>query len=72
MRELPRLERSLGQIKAPTVIVEGAGDHIVPVAAARALARQIDGAELVMLPRAGHLLPHQHAEQVAEIIRGLA
>jgi pimeloyl-ACP methyl ester carboxylesterase len=71
VRELPELERSLGEIGAPTVIVEGAGDHVVPVAAARALARQIGGAELMMLPRAGHLLPHQHGEQLAEIIRGI-
>lgn len=71
LRELPALERRLDQISAPTVIVEGAGDRIVPVAAARALARQVGGAELVLLPRAGHLLPYQHAARLAEIIQGL-
>jgi pimeloyl-ACP methyl ester carboxylesterase len=66
--ELPALEPELGRIAAPTVIVEGAGDRVVPVAAARALARQIDGAELLLLPRAGHLLPHQHAGRLADLI----
>jgi pimeloyl-ACP methyl ester carboxylesterase len=70
VNELPALELELGRISAATVIVEGGGDHVVPVAAARALARQIDGAELEMLPRAGHLLPHQHADRLAEVIMG--
>jgi pimeloyl-ACP methyl ester carboxylesterase len=69
--ELPELERSLGAIRARTVVVEGVGDRIVPVAAARALARQIDDASLMLLPRAGHLLPHQHAPQLAKVIEGL-
>lgn len=50
------------------MIVAGAADRIVPTAAAEALAGQIPGAELVLLRRAGHLLPHRHAERLAEII----
>src|SRR5207253_490027 len=62
VRDLPELERRLQRISAPTVIVSGAADRIVPTAAGHALARQIAGAELVLIPRAGHLLPHRHAE----------
>jgi pimeloyl-ACP methyl ester carboxylesterase len=68
VRDLPALDRELPRIATPTVIVAGAADRIVPTAAAEALADQIAGAELVLLRRAGHLLPHRHAERLAEII----
>ena len=68
LRGIPLLEPELGRIGAPTVIVAGVADRIVPAAASRALADQINGAELVMLPRAGHLLPHRHAARLAEVI----
>lgn len=72
VKELPPLESELGRITAPTVIVAGEGDRIVPVAAARKLATQIRGAELMLVPRAGHLLPHRHAGGLAQAITGLA
>jgi len=65
---IPRLEPQLHRISTPTVIVAGAADRIVPTAAAELLAQQIPGAELVLLRRAGHLLPHRHADKLAEII----
>jgi pimeloyl-ACP methyl ester carboxylesterase len=68
VRDLPVLEGRLGSISAPTTIVAGDGDHIVPVAAARQLATQIPRARLVLLERAGHLLLQQHAEELAELI----
>ncbi len=71
LRELPGLERELERITAPTVIVYGGADHVVPAVAARALASEIPGASVVELPRAGHLLPHRHAERLAEIIAEL-
>lgn len=72
IRGIPQLEARLGHISAPTVIVAGAADQIVPIAASRALAGQIPGAELVLVPRAGHLLPLRHPERLAKIIAGLA
>jgi pimeloyl-ACP methyl ester carboxylesterase len=65
---IPLLEPQLQRISTPTVIIAGAADRIVPTAAAELLAQQIPGAELVMLRRAGHLLPHRYAETLAEII----
>jgi pimeloyl-ACP methyl ester carboxylesterase len=65
---IPQLEPQLQRISTPTVIIAGAADRIVPTAAAELLAQQIPGAELVMLRRAGHLLPHRYAETLAEII----
>ena len=68
VRQLPALDGQLTQISAPTVVVTGAADHVVPATAARALTTQIPGAQLVLLPRAGHLLPQLHAARLADII----
>ncbi len=51
-----RLEH-LKTIKAPTVILQGEADPIVPVAAAKELAAQIPGAELRLIPGLGHDTP---------------
>lgn len=68
IRDLPQLERRLADITAPTTILTGARDRIVPPRAARALARQISGARLVVAPDAGHLLPHRAPELMADVI----
>jgi pimeloyl-ACP methyl ester carboxylesterase len=47
----------LGGITAPTLIVHGAIDPLIPVAAARDLARLIPGAKLEIIPGMGHDLP---------------
>jgi pimeloyl-ACP methyl ester carboxylesterase len=70
VRDLPVLGRRLGEISAPTTIVAGASDRVVPVAAARRLAGQIPGAELVEIQRAGHLLHQHHAGDLARVIAG--
>lgn len=68
IRELPALESRLDRILAPTTIVAGSADVVVPAASARRLAAQIQGADLVLLESAGHLLPMQEAQRLAEII----
>ena len=64
------LERRLGEITVPTTIVAGAADRVVPIAAARRLAGQIRGAELVEIEDAGHLVHQHHAGEVARVIAG--
>ncbi|MGA2013829.1 MAG: alpha/beta hydrolase [Solirubrobacteraceae bacterium] len=68
IRDLPALEAQLGAILAPTTIVSGSDDRIVPARAPRRLAEQIPGARLVVIPGAGHLLPQRHPGPVAEAI----
>jgi pimeloyl-ACP methyl ester carboxylesterase len=46
----------LSRIEAPTLVIHGAEDRIVPVANARLLARGIRGAALDVVRDAGHLL----------------
>ncbi|HUL68289.1 MAG TPA: alpha/beta fold hydrolase [Burkholderiaceae bacterium] len=47
----------LGRISAPTHIVHGASDPLVPVAAAHQLHRKIRGSTLEVIPGMGHDLP---------------
>jgi pimeloyl-ACP methyl ester carboxylesterase len=72
VRELPGLEHRLAEITAPTTVVCGRDDRVVPPEAARAVTAQIDGAELVLLDRAGHLLPQRQAARLATLIANLS
>jgi pimeloyl-ACP methyl ester carboxylesterase len=51
----PKLSRYLHRVKTPTLIIWGAHDGVVSTAHAQAYLRGIAGAELVVLPRCGHL-----------------
>ncbi|MCX8073266.1 MAG: alpha/beta hydrolase [Candidatus Binatia bacterium] len=53
----PKLERRLRRIRCPTLVVWGAEDRFLSPAHARAFAASIPTAELVLLPRCGHLPP---------------
>jgi pimeloyl-ACP methyl ester carboxylesterase len=68
IRDLPLLESRLGAITAPTTILTGSEDRVVPPMAARTLLGQIGGARLVQSERAGHLLPQRHPKLVADVI----
>ena len=70
--ELPSLEARLGEIRAPTTILAGGEDRVVPISAARRLASQIPRAEFVVVHGASHLLPQQHADRVAAVIAAAA
>jgi proline iminopeptidase len=50
------LRPALARIEAPTLVVAGDRDFIAPPLAARAIADGIDGAELVVVPGAGHFV----------------
>jgi 2-hydroxy-6-oxo-octa-2,4-dienoate hydrolase len=72
VRDLPLLEDHLSDIKSPTTIIGATQDRIVPLSAVRELATQIPAAELVLLERAGHLLPLQHPDRLADLIAAAA
>jgi pimeloyl-ACP methyl ester carboxylesterase len=59
-------ERAVG-ITIPTVVLSGSHDRIVPPAAARSLADRIEGARMQVV-EAGHLLPAEAPEEVAEAV----
>jgi fermentation-respiration switch protein FrsA (DUF1100 family) len=45
----------LGEIIAPTLVIHGESDRLVPPANANLISERIPGAKLVMIPRASHL-----------------
>jgi 3-oxoadipate enol-lactonase/4-carboxymuconolactone decarboxylase len=60
----PRLDR----ISAPTLVMGGSDDQVVPPPVAEDLRTRIKGAELVVLPRASHLMSVERPDAVAEHI----
>jgi len=59
----------LGSIKAPTLVVCGSRDRVVPPSNSQVLAGRIPGAALVMLPGAGHDLQREEsAKQLSHIV----
>ena len=58
----------LKTIKAPTVVVHGAEDPLVPLEAGRDVASNIPNAELVVIPGMGHEVPAVLALRVADAI----
>lgn len=68
LQELPELERALDAITAPTAVVVGSGDRVVPLRSAELLSAEIPHAELHVLSGVGHLLPLFAAERLAKVI----
>ncbi|WP_131740265.1 alpha/beta fold hydrolase [Actinomadura roseirufa] len=54
-----RWRERLGEITAPTLVVHGEDDPFFPLGNGRALAAEIPGAELLVLPGVGHELPRR-------------
>ncbi|MEO1043542.1 MAG: alpha/beta hydrolase [Pseudomonadota bacterium] len=63
--------RAYGEaITAPTLVIHGTADPLVPQAAGEDVARTIAGAELVLIEGMGHDLPPKHLPQITERILG--
>ena len=59
----------LGSITAPTLVIHGAEDPLIPVEAGKDTAEAIPGAELLIIDGMGHSLPRQVWPQVIEAIK---
>jgi 2-hydroxymuconate-semialdehyde hydrolase len=66
--ELPALAPDLGSLDRPTTILYGTRDWISSPAHARTLARVLPRSRLVSADRAGHMLPQQRPDLVADAI----
>jgi pimeloyl-ACP methyl ester carboxylesterase len=62
----------LGAISAPTLVIHGSEDEMLPVQNARMIASLIPGSRLVILDGIGHLFFFEVPEQSAELIRSHA
>jgi pimeloyl-ACP methyl ester carboxylesterase len=58
----------LGMIDAPTLVVTGTKDRLVPPVLSRVLAAGIPGSKLVEIPGGVHGLPIEHAEELNGIL----
>jgi len=72
VQELPAMAPRLAQVVAPTIVLSGSMDRVVPAGAAHRLADAIPGATLEIVPGGGHLLPQFQPATVASAIRRLA
>jgi pimeloyl-ACP methyl ester carboxylesterase len=70
--EWPGIVRRLGDVRVPTVVVTGDRDRLVAPGSARRLAAAIPGAELRIVPGAGHFLLGAGVPVVAEAVLELA
>jgi pimeloyl-ACP methyl ester carboxylesterase len=62
----------LGRITAPTLVVHGTADLLIPVENGELLARDIPGAVLRIFSDAGHAVNHERAEDVnSEVVAHL-
>jgi pimeloyl-ACP methyl ester carboxylesterase len=58
-----------GDIKAPTLILWGAKDHLLPVDAAYEFHNAIPGSKLIVYPDGGHVLQEDEADKSAADVR---
>jgi pimeloyl-ACP methyl ester carboxylesterase len=62
------IRRRLGEIRCPTLVVAGARDTTVPIAAKDLLARSIPGASLRVVKDSGHVTPFDQAAAFNELL----
>jgi pimeloyl-ACP methyl ester carboxylesterase len=70
MRDRPDRSAVLSRIVVPTLAIVGADDLATPPVVVDAMRRQIPGAELVVIPDAGHLTPMEQPTAVTAAVRG--
>jgi pimeloyl-ACP methyl ester carboxylesterase len=62
---------ALPTITVPVLVIVGEADAITPPGDAAAMAAQIPGARLVVIPRVGHLSPLENPDAVNQALAGL-
>jgi pimeloyl-ACP methyl ester carboxylesterase len=68
LRELGELERAIGSVQAPVLLLADPRDTLVPIDTARWLARALPDARLQLVRGAGHHLPRRAPDAVADAI----
>jgi pimeloyl-ACP methyl ester carboxylesterase len=62
------LREEVASIQAPSLVVCGANDIMAPPRSSEALAAALPRSQLVMVPQAGHMLPLERPEELAEAV----
>lgn len=68
MAERPDATAFLAQVRVPTLVVTGAEDTLIPPAESDTLAQGIRGAQLNVIPRAGHLVAFEQADAFNDVL----
>jgi pimeloyl-ACP methyl ester carboxylesterase len=68
LRELGDLERAIGSVQAPVLLLADPRDTLVPIDTARRLARALPDARLQLVHGVGHHLPRRAPDAVADAI----
>jgi pimeloyl-ACP methyl ester carboxylesterase len=63
-----RWRERLGELRAPTLVVHGTDDPVLPFGHGLALAQEIPGAHLLPLEQTGHELPRAVWDVVVPVI----
>ncbi len=60
----------LAQVSVPTLVITGAEDEMIPVEESRRIASAVPGAQLVVVPGAGHLANLEQPEAFNDALKG--
>jgi len=71
MREISAVESALAFVRAPTIVISGGWDLVVPPSVSASIATAIPGAELVTVARTGHFVPRDAPDVVASAVRSV-
>lgn len=69
MAERPDATASLAQIAVPTLVITGADDTLIPPEESEKLAGVIRGAQLNLIPHAGHLVAVEQPEEFNHVLQ---
>ncbi|MGH2912941.1 MAG: alpha/beta hydrolase, partial [Solirubrobacteraceae bacterium] len=70
-KEIEGVNRGLGGLHVPTVVIQGEQDKLVKPQCGRSIAATVPGAKLQMVP-GGHMAPYTHPTVVAAAVSSLA
>jgi pimeloyl-ACP methyl ester carboxylesterase len=63
------IENDIAKIKAPTLILWGEQDHLIPVEAAHKFNKAIPGSKLIVYPATGHIPMEEVPDESAKAVR---
>lgn len=67
--ESPEVEKQVANLRVPILVIAGSEDTLAPPSESEALARLIPGAQLNLIPRAGHLVALEQPAAFNEVMR---
>jgi pimeloyl-ACP methyl ester carboxylesterase len=70
-KEIDTVNRGLGALRVPTIVIQGAQDKLVKPQCGRSIVASVPAAKLQMVP-GGHMAPYTHPQAVADAATSLS